>query len=120
MTQPDQFSFLDDDPTPEKDRPESYDEPPGPNNLTNHKMKPKDMANDIFSVYKDLGGTTWLFSMASVYPKQFLKMLEKMLPKDINLAVDSDIKVLIADTINLGHSQLKPPPKIITDGEDHG
>jgi hypothetical protein len=38
---------------------------------------------DLLEAYKTLGGTRWLVQMGVEYPQDFLKMMAKLLPKEI-------------------------------------
>ena len=38
---------------------------------------------DLLEAYKTLGGTQWLVQMGVEYPQDFLKIMAKLLPKEI-------------------------------------
>ncbi len=46
----------------------------------------QELVNDILKTYKSLGGTAWLKALARKDPKTFSRLLERMIPKNIELS----------------------------------
>lgn len=44
------------------------------------------IVDDIMSAYKKLGGVKWLLTLAKEDKKTFCRLIERVIPKDINLA----------------------------------
>ena len=53
-----------------------------------------EVVNDIIETYRQLGGVAWLKTLAKSQPKTFARLIERIIPKNIELSGDL---VLTAD-----------------------
>lgn len=58
-------------------------------------LKPRDMIRSIMHVYRSLGGDMWLLEQAQAYPKEFMSLLKSILPKNVEITTDAEIKIMI-------------------------
>lgn len=90
------------------DPPKSFGSPP-PQDFTLNKFTPKMFLRDIGEAYKLLGGLTWLVEQAQVAPQEFMKLLQKIVPKqvDLDLMEGTTIKLIdqFGQTIELSHPE---------------
>ena len=61
-----------------------------------HVMKPRQIGKSIMRVYKMLGGDRWLLEQAQENPKEFLGMLKTIVPKNLDIDLDTDIHIHLA------------------------
>ncbi len=61
------------------------------------KFTPKMFLKDVGSAYKELGGLTWLVAQATAAPVEFLKLLQKMIPKTVDLDLMEGTTITLID-----------------------
>ena len=66
-----------------------------------HALKPRMIGKSIMRVFQRLGGDRWLLEQAQENPKEFLGMLKTIVPKNLDIGFDTDIRILIAPRENV-------------------
>lgn len=69
----------------------------GPNLKAATKMTPKKFANAVLEVFDRLGGASWLITQAEADPKAFLGLLQRMIPKSIQLDDLQGVQINLID-----------------------
>lgn len=69
----------------------------GPNLKAAAKMTPKKFANAVLEVFDRLGGASWLITQAEADPKAFLSLLQRMIPKSIQLDDLQGVQINLID-----------------------
>ncbi len=78
------------------------------------KFTPKMFVTDVGKAYQDLGGLAWLIEQAKVAPQEFMKLLQKMMPKQIDLDLMEGTTIKLIDqfgqSIEVGGPSARPQP----------
>lgn len=61
------------------------------------KFTPKMFLQDVGKAYKELGGLQWLIIQAKVAPAEFMKLLQKMMPKTLDLDLMEGTTITLID-----------------------
>ncbi len=87
------------------------------------KFTPKMFVRDVGKAYQKLGGLAWLIEQATVAPQEFMKLLQKMMPKQVDLDLMEGTTIRLIDqfgqTIEVSnsgasahpHQPSLPPPR---------
>lgn len=69
----------------------------GPNFKSAVKMTPRKFAQSVLEVFNKLGGVSWLMTQAEADPKTFLTLLQKLIPKSVQLDDLTGLQVNLID-----------------------
>lgn len=69
----------------------------GPNIKAAAKMTPKKFAQAVLEVFDRLGGASWLIMQAQADPKAFLSLLQRLIPKSIQLDDLQGVQINLID-----------------------
>lgn len=72
----------------------------GPNLKTAAKMTPRKFAQTVLEVFDQLGGASWLITEARADSKAFLTLLQKLIPKSVQLDDLTGLQVTLIDQFN--------------------
>ena len=61
---------------------------------------PKMFLKDVGKAYKEIGGLQWLIGQAQAQPAEFMKLLQKMMPKTVDLDLMEGTKITLVDTFS--------------------
>jgi hypothetical protein len=67
--------------------------PQGKGRPKGSKNKFTNIKDAFINVFKDVGGETYLREFAMAHPKEFVRLMGSMLPKEIQAEVKSDIQI---------------------------
>jgi len=76
--------------------PKNFGAPPTPT-ITLKDFTPKMFMKDVGRAYQAVGGLTWLITQATAAPADFMKLLQKMMPKQLDLDLMEGITVKLID-----------------------
>jgi hypothetical protein len=68
------------------------------------KMTPKKFAQSVLRAFDRLGGEAWLIDQATADPRAFITLLQRVLPKTIDLDGANDLIIQLIDTFQGGQT----------------
>lgn len=70
---------------------------PNQPDITLADFTPKKFLKDVGKAYQRLGGLEWLVTQANAAPQEFMKILQKLLPRQVDLGLMDGVTVKLID-----------------------
>ena len=102
--------------TPDE-KPKTFNDVPDTPRLSLKSLTPKAFVADIGKAYTQLGGLTWLVTQATAAPAEFMKLLQKLIPKTVDIDLMAGTTVKLIDQYGQSIEVSKNNPNLIAAGE---